>query len=41
MECALSGSSKTQVIREFKNSYKLDDNDIEYLLDCCSFKKKT
>ena len=40
MECALSGASKTQVIREFKNRYKLHDNDIEYLLDCCSFKKK-
>ena len=40
MECALSGASKTQVIREFKNRYKLHDDDIEYLLDCCSFKKK-
>ena len=40
MECALSGASKTQVIREFKNRYKLDDDDIEYLLDCCSFKEK-
>ena len=40
MECALSGTSKTQVIREFKNRYKLHDDDIEYLLDCCSFKKK-
>ena len=39
MECALSGASKTQVIREFKNRYNLDDDDIEYLLDCCSFKK--
>ena len=40
MECALSGASKTQVSREFKNRYKLHDDDIEYLLDCCSFKKK-
>ena len=40
MECALSGASKTQVIREFKNRYNLDDGDIEYFLDCCSFKKK-
>ena len=40
MECALSGASKTQVIREFKNRYKLSDDDIKYLLDCCSFKKK-
>ena len=40
MECALSGASKTQVIREFKNRYELLDDDIEYLLDCCSFKKK-
>ena len=40
MECALSGASKTQVIREFKNRYELDEKDIEYLLDCCSFKKK-
>ena len=40
MECSLSGASKTQVIREFKNRYKLDEKDIEYLLDCCSFKKK-
>jgi len=40
MECALSGASKTQVIREFKNRYKLNDDDIEYLLDCCSFNKK-
>ena len=27
MECALSGASKTQVIREFKNRYKLHDDD--------------
>ena len=40
MECSLSGASKTQVIREFKNRYELDEKDIEYLLDCCSFKKK-
>ena len=40
MECALSGASKTQVIREFKNRYKLHDDDIKYLLDCCSFNKK-
>ena len=40
MECSLSGASKTQVIREFKNTYELDDMDIEYLLDTCNFKKK-
>jgi len=40
MECALSGASKTQVIREFKNRYKLHDDDIDYLLNCSSFKKK-
>ena len=40
MECALSGASKTQVIREFKNRYKLHNDDIKYLLDCCSFNKK-
>ena len=31
---------RLQVIREFKNRYKLHDDDIKYLLDCCSFKKK-
>ena len=40
MECALSGASKTQVIREFKNRYDLHEDDIKYLLDCCSFKTK-
>ena len=40
MECSLSGASKTQVIREFKNRFKLHNDDIDYLLDCCSFKKK-
>ncbi len=40
MECALSGVSKKQVIREFKNRYNLNDKDIKYLLDSCSFKTK-
>ena len=40
MECSLSGASKTQVIREFKKTYELDDTDIEYLLNTCNFKKK-
>jgi len=40
MECCLSGASKTQVIREYKKSFNLDDKDINYLLDSCSFRKK-
>ena len=40
MECCLSGASKTQVIREYKKSFNLDDKDINFLLDSCSFRKK-
>ncbi len=40
MECSLSGSSKTQVIREFKERFTLNDDDIQYLLDSCRFKSK-
>ena len=40
MECCLSGASKTQVIREYKKSFNLNDGDINFLLDSCSFRKK-
>ena len=40
MECCLSGASKTQVIREYKKSFNLNDEDINFLLDSCSFRKK-
>ena len=40
MECSLTGASKTQVIRAFKEDYDLNNEQIEELLDFCSFKKK-
>ena len=40
MECSLSGTSKIQVIREFKKRYNLNTEQIQGLLDICSFKKK-
>ena len=37
---ALSGASKTSLLREFKESYKYSDKETEWLLQLCNFKKK-
>ena len=39
-EAAVSGASKTQVIRQFKKSYNLNDNQIKKLQVLASFKEK-
>ena len=40
MECALSGASKTQVIRTFKNKFNLSEEQINELIEECKFKNK-
>ena len=40
IQAALSGASKTQVKRTFKESYNLSDNQIENLIQICRFKNK-
>ena len=37
---ALSGASKTSLLREFKDFYKCSDEEIEWLLQLCNFKKE-
>ena len=37
---ALSGASKTRLLREFKDFYKCSDEEIEWLLQLCNFKKE-
>ena len=40
MQAALSGASRTQVIRTFKKSYQLNDSQIDTLIRICKFKVK-
>jgi len=40
MECALSGASKTQIIRTFKNQCNLNDNEVNNIINRCFFRKK-
>jgi len=40
MECSLSGASKKQVIRTFKERYELNDDQVKTMIDICSFKQK-
>ncbi len=40
MECSLSGASKKQVIRTFKERYELNDEQVKTMIDICSFKQK-
>ena len=39
IEASVSGASKTQVIREFKKSYNLNDNQIKKLEDLANLRK--
>ena len=38
MRAAVGGVSKTQVIRTFKERYKLEEKDINQLIELCAFK---
>ncbi len=40
IEASISGASKTQIIRKFKETYNLNDNQIKKLEDLAKFKKK-
>ena len=40
IEASISGASKTQVIRKFKETYNLDDNQLKKLQNLASFKEK-
>ena len=40
IEASISGASKTQVIRKFKETYNLNNNQIQKLEDLARFKKK-
>ena len=40
IEASISGSSKTQVIRKFKETYNLDNNQLKKLQILASFKEK-
>jgi len=40
MQAALSGASRTQVIRTFKKSYQLNDTQLDTLIRICKFKVK-
>lgn len=40
IKAAVAGVSKTQVLRYFKKKYKFTNNDIEELVESCSFNKK-
>ena len=40
IEASISGASKTQVIREFKKTYNLNENQIIKLENLAKFKKK-
>ena len=40
IKAAVAGVSKTQVLRYFKEKYKFTNNDIEELVESCSFNKK-
>ena len=39
-QAALSGASKTQIVRTFKDSYKLSNDQIDTLIKVCKFKEK-
>ena len=39
-QAALSGASKTQIVRTFKDSYKLNNDQIDTLVKVCKFKEK-
>ena len=40
MQAALSGASKTQVIRTFQKNYQFNDSQIKTLIKLCNFKEK-
>ena len=40
IEASISGASKTQVIRKFKETYNLDNNQLKKLQILASFKEK-
>ena len=37
---ALSGTSKTSLLRQFKESYKYSDKEVDWFLQLCNFKKR-
>ena len=37
---ALSGVSKTNLLRSFKENYKLTDQEVEHIVQLCNFKKE-